>query len=250
MRDGRSVSGGRWRRGQALTLGAALACGLAAAPLGAPVRAQPADPAAAPSPGILSFTQTGVTAEATAENGVLAKERALVAGRRAAWERLVSQAGVAGPTLSDRQIEDMVASIVIEQERANQSRYTGRITVNFNPGRARAALGQGGGGGGVAGVPAGGTPIPTGPASVWIEATAVYRSLPEWLALRQRLAGAAQVANVDIVAIAVDGARLRLGLRLPAAQTAAELAALGIAMQPAGGGYGPGENWRVTLGGG
>ena len=62
------------------------------APMAAP-RAQDeaAAPAAAPAP--ISFTQRGVPAEATAENGVVARERALANGRRAAWERIASASG-------------------------------------------------------------------------------------------------------------------------------------------------------------
>ena len=71
---------------------------LVAAPLAAP-RAQEepalsAAPAAPAAPAAISFTQRGVPAEATAENGVVARERALANGRRAAWERIASAAGV------------------------------------------------------------------------------------------------------------------------------------------------------------
>ena len=103
--------------------------------LGAPAALHAQD---APAP--VSFTQRGVPAEATAENGVIARERAFVAGRRAAWERIASAAGVTR-TLSDQQIESMVTSIIIEEERTSPTRYTGRITVNFNPGRVRAITG-------------------------------------------------------------------------------------------------------------
>ncbi|WP_343898033.1 hypothetical protein, partial [Craurococcus roseus] len=89
------------------------------------------------------------------------------------------------------------------------------------------------------------------PASNWVEAVATYRSLGEWLELRRRLTGAAPVASVDIVGIAVDAARLRIGLRAPAPAAADELAALGIALAPVRGGAAPaGETWRVGLAGG
>ncbi|TDG02636.1 hypothetical protein E2C05_32490, partial [Paracraurococcus ruber] len=98
--------------------------------------------AADPAGAALTLTQQGVPAEATAENGVLARERALAAGRRAAFQRMVSEAGVTAPSLSDAQIEDLVNSIVIEQERTSPSRYSGRITVNFDGNRVRTALGS------------------------------------------------------------------------------------------------------------
>jgi hypothetical protein len=188
-----------------------------------------------------SYVQQGVPAEASAENGVLARERALASGRRIAWERLAGLVG-APANLPDSQIEDMVASIVIEQERALPTRYAGRITVRFNPARVRAAVagrapgGSGTSPGGMAG---------SGPASTWLEAIAIYGSMTEWLELRRRLQGAAPVASVEVVAIATDAAQLRIGLRGPAPAAAPELAANGVALEPA---MGPaGETWRVGL---
>jgi hypothetical protein len=213
------------------------------APLSAP-RAQ--DEAAAPA--AVSFTQRGVPAEATAENGVIARERALAAGRRAAWDRIASPAGVTRQ-LSDSQIEGMVSSIVIEEERTSPTRYTGRITVNFNPGRARGYLGTASAGDGGSGTtPSDGTAAPArpqGPAVATVEVVALYGSLNEWLELRRRLAG--QTTRIDILAISTDRARLRLGLRAPPQVAAQDLATQGIAMAPGSGA--PGDAWRVGLGG-
>jgi hypothetical protein len=53
------------------------------------------------------------------------------------------------------------------------------------------------------------------------------------------------VASVEVVAIATDAARLRLGLRAPAPLAAPELASAGLALAPA---MGPeGETWRLGL---
>ena len=221
------------------------------APMAAP-RAQDeaAAPAAAPAP--ISFTQRGVPAEATAENGVVARERALANGRRAAWERIASAAGVTR-SLSDSQIEAMVSSIIIEEERTSPTRYTGRITVNFNPGRARAYVSGGsvaasdGGSSGGSGQSSGAERRPQGPvaAAATVEVVALYGSLNEWLELRRRLAGAA--ARMDILAISTDRARLRLGLRSPPGVAAEELATQGVTMTPGSGA--PGDAWRVGLAG-
>ncbi len=213
------------------------------APLAAP-RAQdaPAVPAA------ISFTQRGVPAEATAENGVIARERALANGRRAAWERIASASG-STRTLTDAQIEAMVSSIIIEEERTSPTRYTGRITVNFNPSRARSYTGGSGTAEGGGGTPSEATTErrPQGPvtAAATVEAVALYGSLNEWLELRRRLRGAA--ARIDIVAISTDRARLRLGLRAPPAVAAEELATQGVTMIPGSGA--PGDAWRVGLAG-
>ena len=179
---------------------------------------------------------------------MLAKEKALAAGRRAAWAKLLAEAGTTGPNLSDSQIDDMVSSIVIEQERISPTRYSGRITVNFSANRVRSALG-----GRVPGLAPAATasaaPAAGAPASNWVDAVATYRSMAEWLDLVRRLKGAGQVASVDILAIAVDAARLRLGLRGPAESVIGDLAGLGVQMVPAAGAS-PGSSWRVGLAGG
>jgi hypothetical protein len=217
----------------------ALAAGPAPAQIAVPAIPLAPPAAATPDASALNLTQRGIPAEASAENGVLARERALAAGRRAAWERALSEAGLPPVNLSDQRLEDMVRSIVIEQERTAPTRYTGRITVVFDPNRVRSALG------GSVSVPgAAPPPVAAGaPASNWIEARAIYRSMGEWLELQRRLRGAPPVASVDIQAIAIDAARLRVGLRAPPPEAAALLAALGIALEQAG------PAWRLGLAG-
>lgn len=229
-------------------MAALIATALLAFAVPGPARAQDAPEApAAPAP--ISFTQRGVPAEATAENGVIARERALAAGRRAAWDRLAGAAGVTRQ-LSDAQIEAMVNSIIIEEERTSPTRYTGRITVNFNPGRARAYLGGAGMAQGGGAAPGGGTegaaPQPGPPTTVatTVDAVALYGSLNEWLELRRRLRS---TARLEVVAISTDRARLRLGLRTAPAVAAEELGRQGIVLAPGSGA--PGDAWRVGLGG-
>ena len=126
-----------WSRAAPRAMGHARRCPGRRRPVRQPAAAAATEPPAAS----LNLTQRGIPAEASAENGVLAKEQALAAGRRAAWAKLLAEAGTTGPNLSDKQIDDMVSSIVIEQERISPTRYTGRITVNFSANRVRSALG-------------------------------------------------------------------------------------------------------------
>lgn len=232
---------------RSLGVGCALLA-LAGAP--GPARAQEGGTAAATSAGD-PYVQRGVPAEATAENGVVARERAFAAGRRAAWARLAAELGLASaPAISDAQLESMVSSIVIEQERVTPTRYAGRITVRFNPGRARGVLGARAPAGGDPGT-GGGGPVPqapSGPATNWVEAVATYRSLEEWLELQRRLRAAGAVASLQVQAIAVDRARIRLGLRSPGPVAAGELAGGGVVLAPLVGGAGDG--WRVGIAGG
>ena len=180
--------------------------------------------------------QTGIVVEATAADAVQARERAMAQARRTAYQRMQAATGGSAEGASDSQIESMVASTIIEEERISPTRYVGRVTVVFR--------GAGGAGGGVAAVP---NPMAGQPASSFVEATAGFATMREWLELRRRLVQAPPVANVDILGLSVDSARLRLGLRTPAPEAAAALQAAGVMLIP---GTMPGEAWRVGLGGG
>lgn len=208
----------------------------------------PAARAQEDAPAAVSYVQRGVPAEATAENGVIARERALASGRRAAWERIASAAGVSR-SLTDAQIEAMVASIIIEEERTSPTRYSGRVTVNFIPSRVRAVTGAGTAAEAGQDTPPGGGEAPSRPPSpvvptATVEAVALYGSLNEWLELRRRLAAS---ARLEVVAISTDRARLRLGLRGAPAVVAEELARQGVSLVPGSGA--PGDAWRVGLAG-
>ncbi len=245
---------------RSLLASALIACSLLAAapPAGAQTAEEPPAPAAPAPVAVLNPVQQNVPAEATAENAVLARERALAAGRRTAWDRLAAEAGVPGRiALSDAQIERMVTSMVIEQERITPTRYAARITVNFNPSRAREALGArapaaAGGGWGGSGEGASEAIARPAPASTWVDAVATYSSMGEWLELRRRLAEAPPVASVTVQGIAVDAARLRLGLRTPAPMAAEAMAGLGLALLPPPGAPGveggsASAGWRLGL---
>ena len=224
---------------------------------GTVARAQSDDPALGSTARVaplVSYSQRGIPAEASAENGVIARDRAHAAARRIAWDRLAGGLGITRAA-SDAQIEAMVASIVIEEERILAQRYAGRLTVNFNPSRVR-AFGEGGTAAGrgdprVAPDPRGAEapPLiaPPRAASASITAVARYGSLSEWLEIRRRLSGGGAVAAMQVMAIATDRAVLRLSLRSVPTVAAEELARAGITLAPPAGG--PGEGWRLGLAG-
>jgi hypothetical protein len=196
----------------------------------APGRAQDATPAAsAPAPG--GYVQRGVPAEATAENAVVAKTRAIAAAQRLAYERMAGELGIS-KSASDSQIDRMIDSIVVEQERTTRTGYSGRLTINFNANRVGGRSGGGGSGSAPAAPGGGDAAAPVNPrsgaASSYVEASASYASMREWLELRRRLAASPEVASVDILGIAVDGARLRIGLRNTPDMAAQGLPASGI----------------------
>jgi len=192
---------------------------------------------AAPAEAPAGYSQTGVTAEATAANGVQARENGRAAAARTAYARLANEMGL--PPASDAQIQQMIDSIVVEQERTTRTTYTGRLTVNFNPGRVQAFAGRG-----PAADPNGTQAAQQ--AATYLEASTRYGGMPEWLELRRRLLTSPLVTQVDVLMISTDRARLRLGLRAPAAQVAQALAPAGVTLAPGGR---PGEGWRVGLAG-
>ncbi|MBU8543880.1 MULTISPECIES: hypothetical protein [Roseomonadaceae] len=220
------------------------------------------------------LVQRGVPAEATAETAVLAREQALNAGQRLAYERMAAALGMS-TSASAAQIDSMVRSLIIESERISARTYTARITVNFNPQRVAAAGGRlpanpdappgASTGSSTETSPGGGPETPvaaaaTGPAVATVEALASYRGFAEWVEITRRLSAAGPVARVDVVSVAGDQARLRLGLRSQPAQAAMDLAATGLMMSPtlidrrmAAPGPPPapsaGEGWRLSLAG-
>jgi hypothetical protein len=208
------------RRRNRGTLAAAFALLMAAS--ASPARAQA-------TPDGMALVQRDVPAEATAENAVVARDRALASGQRIAYERMAAQLGLPR-NLSDQQIEAQVASLVIESERVTPRGYSARITVNFRP-PGNVATQQGGGG------------APGGPAVATMEALAHYRSLPEYLEIRRRLGVAPSVARVELLSLAGDTARFRLALRTVAPTAATEFAGAGLEVSPGQGG----EAWRLGL---
>lgn len=220
-----------WRRG-AITAAAVL-CGVMLLP--APTAAQdslPLDAAAgATAPADNPLVQRDVPAEAVAENAVMARDRALAAGQRIAYERMAAALGLP-LAASDQQIEAMVSSLVIESERITPRGYSARITVNFNPAGLGPRPPQ--------------APPPTSPAVASLEAVARYGSFRDYLDLTRRLAAQPAVARVEVMAVSGEAARLRLGLRSQPETAAAELAQGGLLL----GQGAPGEGWRIGLAGG
>ena len=225
------------RRLRAIALAAALGCalGLSAAP-----RAEGVPDGATNTASETPLIQRDIPAEATAENAVVARDLALLSGQRIAYERMAASLGLPA-NASDRDIQALVSSLVIESERITPRGYAARITVNFNPpGGATNPL--------AAQVP---PPVPgaaaLGPTVASIEAVARYRSLPEYGDLTRRLSAQPSVARVEVVSISGQQARLRLGLRSQPQEAAAEMAQGGLLLGPGGA---PGEGWRLGLAGG
>ena len=205
-------------------------------------------PALAQISDMRALTQRGVPVQATAENGVVAQERAFAAGP--AGPRIVPHRPVNAPRRpTDAELDRMVRSIVIEQETTGPQRYTGRLTIQFDAdavqsfaegGEVRAATLPSG----IASeAPAHVTP-PT-PVLASLEATARYGSFNEWLEIRRRVVAAG--AKLDVMAITTDRAHLNLGLRVPVGLAQELFAQSGLQLVPGTGARN--DQWRLGLAG-
>jgi hypothetical protein len=207
-----------------------------------------APPALAQIADMAALTQRGVPADATAENGVVAQERAFTAGRRAAWDRIQGMFNTARrPT--DAELDRMVRSIVIEEETTSPQRYSGRLTIQFDPESVRSFVE----GGEVQTATQSAGPAPDAPVRVTpptpilttLEAVARYGSLNEWLEIRRRAAAAG--VKLDVVGISTDRARLKLGLRVPVGLAPEALGQHGLRLAPGTGAAN--DQWRLGLAG-
>lgn len=109
--------------------------GLALGLLATTARAQPA---AWPKP----YELVGIAVEvADATNGVVARDQAYRDALRRAW--LLLKIALEQPLVraTDKEISDMVAAILVEQERVWPHGYSGRLTVRFDPQQVAAVAG-------------------------------------------------------------------------------------------------------------
>jgi len=190
------------------------------------------------------LVQRGVPAEATSENAVVARDRAHASARRIAYQRQMEQTGGAAASApSDSQLESMVAALIVEEERTTPTRYSGRLTVQFNPGLVASMTGRSIPRGGSTGDPGLALNIPMA-AQAFMEGSSRHGSLSEWLELRRRLRASGSVASIEIIALSMDSARFRLGLRQPPTEAAAALMGAGLNISNTG------SSWQVSLGAG
>lgn len=190
------------------------------------------------------LVQRGVPAEATAENAVLARDRAHASARRIAYQRLMEQTGgAAASTPSDSQLESMVAALIVEEERTTPTRYSGRLTVQFNRGLVASVTGRSVARGGTSGDPGLTLNIPMA-AQSFMEGSSQHGSLSEWLELRRRLRASGSVSSIEITSLSMDSARFRLGLRQQPTEAAAALMGTGLNIDTSG------SSWQISLGAG
>jgi hypothetical protein len=179
-----------------------------------PVRAQ----------GGSGFIVRGVAAEAAAETATAARERAIAGGLRTAWASLLAREAPSDQArlgaIGQGELERLVESYEIEDERVGATRYAATLTVIFRPEPVRALL---------ASRPAAG---PTGR----VEVSAPLSGIGDWVEIRRRLAGAPQVGGYEVLALSRQEARLALSVPGGQAGAAAALAGAGLSLREGPGG--------------
>jgi len=169
------------------------------------------------------FTVTGIAAEAAAETATAARERAIAGGLRSAWMALVAREAPGSEArlgaVSGDELERLVESYEVENERVGNTRYAATLTVNFRPDRVRSLLATA-----PARTPAG-----------RVEVVAPLSGVSDWVEIRRRLSNAPAVAGYEILALSRREARLALALPGGAAGAAAlEQAGLRLTDGPSG----------------
>ncbi len=88
-----------------------------------------------------------VVADSTAANSAQARTAALASANQIGFERLTRRltaaadfARIGVPALTPQQLENMVSSVDVEEERRSGTRYMARVTLRFDPTQVRAAL--------------------------------------------------------------------------------------------------------------
>jgi len=95
------------------------------------------------------YAVSGVHVEETAANAAAAQEAAFASAQRLAFGRLVARltvpeelARTTMPAMEPIQLERLVLSVDVEEERRSSTRYIGRLTVRFDPSSVRTLLRQ------------------------------------------------------------------------------------------------------------
>lgn len=89
------------------------------------------------------WTVSNVPVDATGNSPSAAKDAALAQGRQKAWAevfRRITPAGEKAPPLTDQDLEPMVKSFDIANEKHSSTRYLATVTYVFNPAAVRTAL--------------------------------------------------------------------------------------------------------------
>lgn len=112
----------------------AILCAVTAAPASAQARGN-------------SYTVAGVPADATAENSAQAQALALQSAQRIGFDRLVRRLTLpdelqrlGAPQPDQTQLEALVSSVDVNDERRSGTRYIARVTLRFDPAGMRAVL--------------------------------------------------------------------------------------------------------------
>src|SRR5262249_55714248 len=122
--------------------------GLLTSPAGAAVPFAPAAPAAVPAAQPLDlFSIGGVKVDASAESATAARDLAMSQGRSLAWAKLYRRFTATAlwgklSSVPDTQLQRLMRSFEVANERRSTTRYLAEMTFHFNPAAVRAFMRQ------------------------------------------------------------------------------------------------------------
>jgi hypothetical protein len=181
--------------------------------------------AAAPAAAVAAdmFTIADMKVEATALSPRAARDLAMLQGRPLAWSKLfrrftVQDAWGSEPQLTDGQLQGLILSVDVDNERRNTTRYLADVMYHFNPAAVRALLRKSN----IAfadSLSEGVLAVPdeqVAPALVGdgtrthLTASVQFATLGDWAALRARLGAVKTVTGMDVVGLTLNEAEIDL----------------------------------------
>ena len=163
------------------------------------------------------FTIAGMKVEASAQSPRAARDLAMLQGRPLAWTKLfrrfaVQDAWGSEPQLTDGQLQGLILSVDVGNERRNTTRYLADVMYHFNPAAVLALLRQSN----IAFADSLSAPVLVSGALVGdgirthLTAMVRFDTLGDWATLRARLGTMKTVTEMDVVGLALNEAEIDL----------------------------------------
>ena len=86
------------------------------------------------------LTVNDIKVDVSDQNAAVARDKAIVAGQRAAFEKLAASQNIPVPKLSDDKIANLIKDFSVQTERTSATRYVATLTYRFRQGPTRNIL--------------------------------------------------------------------------------------------------------------
>jgi len=147
-----------------------------------------------------AFTIPNIEISHSGDETAISKIKAIETGEMEALRSVLSNLGAAGrvQNLSSEQVGLLVESYELQNEKTTETSYSATMTVSFNPAQVKALLGNG------QNAPPGKPEVLVG--QPMISLRAVFRDIPEWLIIKDKLQKMNFVQKTEIKDIAAQSA--------------------------------------------